>query len=107
MVLQLIKSPNGPNTSANERARAAETLREEIATLRGALFVSRKSLLAQGPGGEPAEISRLCTVIARLSDAIARAMLAEQKLRGSGDEVAELQAEVQRFFRAIGWGENT
>lgn len=106
MVLQLVKSPITANARAGSRAPAAGSLREEIATLRGALCISRKSLLSQGPGGEPADIARLGGVIARLSDAIVRATLAEQKLGSAGDDMAEVQAEIKRIFRAIGWGEN-
>ena len=106
MVLQLVKSPTKANGGARDEAQAAESLRGEITILRRALDVSQKCLSAQGEAGEPADIVRLGGVMARLSDAIMRATLAEQKLRAAGDDMAEVQAEIKRIFRAIGWGEN-
>ncbi len=106
MVLQLVKSPIKAKGGARDGAQAAESLRGEITILRRALYISERSLFAQGEEGEPADIARLGGVMARLSDAIVRATLAEQKLVGTGDDMAEVQAEIKRIFRAIGWGEN-
>ena len=106
MGLQLVKSPIKANGGARDGAKAAASLREEIAILRRALYISERSLSAQSEGGEPADIARLGGVVARISDAIVRATLAEQKLAGVGGEIAEAQAEIKRIFRAMGWGEN-
>ena len=106
MVLQLVKSPTKANGGARDEAQAAESLRGEITILRRALDVSQKCLSAQGEAGGPADIARLGGVMARLSDSIVRATLAEQKLAGAGDDMAEVQAEIKRIFRAIGWGED-
>lgn len=107
MMLKLIKSPAAPTVGAVDGAHASESLRGEIAALRCALGISQESLVAQGAGGKPPDIVRLGGVIASLSNAIVRATLAEQKLAGAGDEMAELQYEVKRIFRAMGWGEDT
>ena len=105
MGLQLVKSPIKANGGARDGAKAAESLRGEISILRRALRISQKGLSAQGEEGDPAAIARLGGVVARLSDAIVRAMVAEQKLATAGDDMAEVQAEIKRIFRAIGWGE--
>jgi hypothetical protein len=107
MVLQLVKSPIKTNGGVRDGVQAGESLRGEITTLRSALHISQECLSAQGAGGEPADIARLGGVVARLSDAIVRATLAEQKLAGAGDDMAEVQAEIKRIFRAIGWGEES
>jgi hypothetical protein len=106
MVLQLVKSTTTTNGGAEDKGRAGASLREEIAILRRALYISERSLSAQGEEGEPADIARLGGVVARLSGAIVHATLAEQKLAGVGDDIAEAQAEIKRIFRAMGWGEN-
>lgn len=106
MVLQLVKSPTTTNGGAEDIGRAAASLREEIGILRRALYISERSLSAQGEEGGPADIARLGGVMARLSDAIVRATLAEQKLAGVGDDIADAQAEIKRIFRAMGWGED-
>jgi uncharacterized membrane protein len=107
MRLKLIKSPAAPVTSREDGAPAAESLLGEIAALRCALGIAQESLLDQGAEAEPADIARLGGVIARLSDAIVRATLAQPKLSATGDQIAELQFEVKRIFRAMGWGEDS
>ena len=107
MVLQLVKSPTTTNGDVKDRGQATESLREEITILRRALYISQMSLSAQGEEGESADIARLGGVMARLSDAIVRATLAEQKLAGAGAHMAEVPAEIKRIFRAMGSGENT
>lgn len=106
MVLQLVKSPVKANGGARDRGQGAESLRGEITILRRALYISQKCLSELGEEGEPADIARLGGIMARLSEAIVRATLAEQKLAGAGDDIADVQAEIKRIFRAIGWGES-
>jgi hypothetical protein len=106
MVLQRVKSPIKANEGARDGAQAIQSLRGEITILRSAMYIAQECLSAQGEGGAPADIARLGGVMARLSDAIVRATLAEQKLAGAGDDMAEVQAEIKRIFRAMGWGEN-
>jgi hypothetical protein len=106
MGLQLVKSPIKANGVAREGKQAPESLHGEITILRHALYISERSLSAQGEEGEPADIARLAGVVARISDAIVRATLAEQKLAGVGGEIAEAQVEIKRIFRAMGWGED-
>ena len=55
MVLQLVKSPTTTNGGAEDIGRAAASLREEIGILRRALYISERSLSAQGEEGGPAE----------------------------------------------------
>jgi hypothetical protein len=106
MKLKLIKSPAAPMVGMGDGAHASESLRGEIAALRCALGISQESLIDQGAGGKPPDIVRLGGVIASLSNAIVRATLAEQKLTATGGEMAEMQSEIKRIFRAMGWGED-
>jgi hypothetical protein len=105
MVLQAVKSPGTLNTSAEDATHVVETLRDEITMLRQALYLVRASLLSTDVEVGPADITKLGTVMARLSDSIVRATLAEQKLSDRSHDLFEMQAEIKRIFRSIGWGE--
>ena len=99
-------------------------LSEEVGILRGAFRLVWDCLKdhaypqpGAGPGTETeaeagantandaGKVAFYAVTLTRLSDSIVRALLASHRLARSHNEMAEVQAELKRLFREIGWGE--
>ncbi len=86
----------------NKGEDAGMSLAEEIRGLREALRQARERMQS---GLDDAEVARMGTLVARLSDSLGRALLAQGKLLGEGDRSAWLRAETDRLLREMGLGE--
>lgn len=76
------------------------SLREEIVGLRESLRQAR----AQMESGEE-DMAKIGALVARLTDSIGRALLAQGKLAASADSSTWLRAETDRLLRELGLGE--
>jgi hypothetical protein len=111
-----------------DRRPESGPLSEEVGILRGAFRLVWDCLkdhaYAQpgaGPGSETeaesesgaktandaGKVAFYAVTLTRLSDSIVRAILASRRLARSHNEMAEVQAELKRLFREIGWGEQS
>jgi hypothetical protein len=52
--------------------------------------------------GDPAELAKMGTLLARLSDSVVRAVLAQQKLSEGSDRMAKVLAEMDHVLRVMG-----
>jgi hypothetical protein len=78
------------------------TLDAEIGALRVALGIARCSLESAEQGnGDPGDVAKMGVLVARLSDSIGRALLAQKKLSSSNDQVAHIRAELDHVLRVI------
>ncbi len=71
----------------------------EIAGLREALKLARDKMV------EDDDLVKLGAVVARLTDSVGRALLAQSKLAVEGDGSTSLRAETDRLLRELGLGE--
>ena len=53
------------------------------------------------------KVAFYAVTLTRLSNSIVRAILASHRLARSHNEMAEVQAELKRILREIGWGEQS
>ncbi len=77
-----------------------ESLDGEVAALREALGQAKAGLRS-----DEGDVTKLGGLVARLSDSIVRALLAQKKLAADGDGGTWLRAEFERVLRALGAGE--
>ncbi len=89
------------------RARNAKraSLEAEIKTLREALAQVVESM--RNGGGEEEDRAKMGAVVARLSDSIVRAMVAQQGLSAQDEGFTWLRAQFDRMLRELGYGEET
>jgi hypothetical protein len=76
------------------------SLVREIKGLRDALRLARERL----DSGEE-DVVKVGAVVARLTDSVGRALVAQSKLAGEGDGARVLRAEIDRLLRELGLGE--
>ena len=76
------------------------SLAKEIRGLRAALQLARRRLKT----GEE-DLLKVGTVVARLTDSVGRAMLAQSKLVAEGDGTVRMRSETDRLLRDLGLGE--
>ena len=84
----------------NGEPRVEMSLLGEIKGLRESLEVARERL----EDGEE-DFARIGSVVARLTDSVGRALLAQSKLAAEGDRTSQLHAETTRLLREMGLGE--
>ena len=77
-----------------------ESLQKELGTLRASLKQARGSMIRRDE-----DVAKMGALVARLSDSIARVMLAQQKLDTNAGRSARLQAELDRVLEELGLGE--
>jgi len=78
------------------------TLDAEIRALQAALAMARRNMESAEEGnGEAGDVAKMGALIARLSDSIGRALLAQQKLSSGKDPVARIRAELDHVLRVI------
>lgn len=78
----------------------AMSLQGEIIGLRESLLQAR----ARMESGEE-DMAKMGALVARLTDSVGRALLAQGKLAASGDQSAWMRAETDRLLRELGLGE--
>lgn len=84
------------------QAEAEPTLEAEIRALRAALETARRGLeSAEGGEGDANDVAKMGALMARLSDSIGRALLAQQKLSSGNDQEARIRAELDHVLRVI------
>lgn len=76
------------------------SLAGEIVGLRESLELARDRMAS----GEE-DFAKMGSVVARLSDSVGRALLAQSKLSAEGDRTSRLHAETDRVLREMGLGE--
>lgn len=81
-------------------AMSAMSLQGEIAGLRESLLLAR----AKMDSGEE-DLAKMGALVARLTDSVGRALLAQGKLLAGGDRSSWLRAETDRLLRELGLGE--
>jgi hypothetical protein len=72
----------------------------EITGLRDTLKLARDRMT----GGDE-DLLKVGTVVARLTDSVGRALLAQSKLVTEGDGTVRLRSETDRLLREMGFGE--
>jgi hypothetical protein len=76
------------------------TLETEISLLREVMEEVRRQI--SSGEGDPAELAKMGTLLARLSDSVVRAVLAQQKLSEGSDRMAKVLAEMDHVLRVMG-----
>lgn len=76
------------------------SLQGEIVGLRESLLLAR----ARMDSGEE-EVAKMGALVARLTDSVGRALLAQGKLLAGGERSLWLRAETDRLLRELGLGE--
>ena len=78
------------------------TLDAEIEALRAALRMVRRNMeSAEDENGDAGDVAKMGALVARLSDSIGRALLAQKKLSSGNDQVARIRAELDHVLRVI------
>lgn len=72
----------------------------EIAGLRESLKLAQDRMEE-----DDEDLVKVGAVVARLTDSVGRALLAQSKLAGEGDGSTRLRAETDRLLRELGLGE--
>ncbi|MDQ3929411.1 MAG: hypothetical protein M3328_09720 [Chloroflexota bacterium] len=75
------------------------SLAGEIRGLRASLRLMRKKMR-----GDEEDLAKMGPVVARLTDSVARALLAQSKLVGEGDGTRRLHSETDRLLEEFGIG---
>jgi ethanolamine utilization cobalamin adenosyltransferase len=97
-MLELVKCKG--ERERNGQGSSDRSMEREIETLRAALRMAHESLTA-GEG----DMHKIAALEARLSDSIGRALLTQQKLSGSNDQIARDIEEIDRMMRVLGSNE--
>jgi hypothetical protein len=75
------------------------TLDREIGALRAALEVARREV--ENGECDTGDLAKMGARVARLSDSIVRAVLAQQKLSTGSDPLSRIRAELDHVLRVI------
>jgi hypothetical protein len=81
---------------------AGASLESEIAALREAIAGVRRQMSIEGYDGDAAELAKKGSLLARLSDSVVRAVLAQQKLSAGDDRMSRVLAEMDHLMRILG-----
>ena len=97
-MLELVKSKG--EREQNAQGISDRSMEREIETLRAALKMAHESLTAR-----EGDMNKIAALEARLSDSIGRALLTQQKLSGSNEQIARDIEEIDRMMRVLGSNE--
>lgn len=89
-----------PGPCTNREAATDKPLAAELELLQDSLWYAHKALKR---GDE--DIAKAGTLVARLSDSVAKMLLAQQKLLTEPDHASAIEAEFDETLRAMGLGE--